>query len=212
MPQGERAALPDYAFTTDWFSAHAPVWRQILAQLRPVRLLEIGAYEGRATCFMIETCAADRALELHCIDTWEGGVDNDPSAMGDVERRFDHNIGLALAAAAHPVQFHKHKAPSQQALVRLLADGRAGGFDLVYVDGSHQAADVLSDAVLSFALLRVGGLLIFDDYLWSMEPPGRQDLHNMPKLAIDAFTTIYQRKLAVLRAPINQLYVEKLAP
>jgi hypothetical protein len=34
----------------------------------------------------------------------------------------------------------------------------------------------------------------------------------MPKIAIDAFTNIYQRKLIVLRAPLNQLYLEKLQP
>jgi len=204
--------LPDYEFTSDWFSNNAPIWQQLLTQLRPARLLEIGSYEGRATAFMIETCAVECAVELHCVDTWQGGVEHDPAAMGDVERRFDRNIELAVAAQSHPVRLYKHKTKSQLALIHLLAEGRAGSFDLVYVDGSHQAPDVLSDAVLSFSLLRVGGLLIFDDYLWSMEPPGQQDLINMPKLAIDAFTNIYRRKLGVLPAPLSQFYVEKLAP
>ena len=29
--------------------------------------------------------------------------------------------------------------------------------------------------------------MIFDDYLWSMEPAGKQDPLNMPKPAIDSF-------------------------
>jgi hypothetical protein len=144
--------VPDYEFTADWFSPHAPVWTQLLARLRPVRLLEIGSYEGRAASFMIETCAVDRALELHCVDSWRGGVDNHGTAMNDVERRFDHNIELAMRAVSHPVQFRKHKSSSQQALVHLLAEGRAGSFDVIYIDASHQAPDLLSDAVLSFPL------------------------------------------------------------
>ena len=41
-----------------------------------------------------------------------------------------------------------------------------GAIDFIYVDGSHQAHDVLCDAILSFKLLRVGGIVCFDDYLW----------------------------------------------
>ena len=79
-----------------------------------------------------------------------------------------------------------------------------------HVDGSHQAADVLLDAVLSFQLLRLGGLLIFDDYLWSMEPVGTQDPLNMPKPAIDAFFNIYQRKMRIVAdAPLRQIYANK---
>jgi predicted O-methyltransferase YrrM len=40
-------------------------------------------------------------------------------------------------------------------------------FDIIYIDGSHDAADVLEDAILSWRLLKDGGVLIFDDYLLS---------------------------------------------
>lgn len=200
-----------YEFTTDWFSRFEGVWRQILKKYPPSRMLEIGSYEGRSARFLIETLAAERPIELHCVDTWAGGVEHDAAAMGEVERRFDANLAIAVAAAAHPVDFHKHKALSQDALISLLAGGRAGAFDLVYVDGSHQAPDVLADAVLAFRLLKVGGVLIFDDYLWSHEGSGKQQAHNMPKPAIDAFVNIYQRKLQVLGAPLYQLYTRKIA-
>jgi predicted O-methyltransferase YrrM len=202
----------DLEFTTDWFSRFAGVWGQLLRLHPPSRILEIGSYEGRASCFLIETCAAERPIELHCVDSWSGGVEHDDTTMPAVEGRFDRNIAQARARAAHPVVFHKHKSLSAPALVKLLAAGEAERFDLIYVDGSHQAPDVLADAVLAFMLLKVGGLLIFDDYLWSMEPQGSQDLHNMPKPAIDAFVNLYQRKLAVIGAPLYQLYTRKTAP
>ena len=69
---------------------------------------------------------------------------------------------------------------------------------------------MLTDAVLAFQLLRVGGIIIFDDYLWRLEPDGRQDPLNMPKPAIDLFINIFQRKLRVISGlPIWQLYIEK---
>lgn len=40
-------------------------------------------------------------------------------------------------------------------------------FDLVYVDGSHRFADVVSDAFAGFDALKPGGIMIFDDYLMS---------------------------------------------
>jgi predicted O-methyltransferase YrrM len=36
-------------------------------------------------------------------------------------------------------------------------------FDLIYVDGSHHTDDVIVDAIKSFELLKIGGIIIFDD-------------------------------------------------
>jgi len=199
-----------YQFTTDWFSRFASIWRSLLSRYPPSRILEIGSYEGRCACFLIEECAQERPITLHCVDTWTGGVEHDPAAMAAVEERFDANLEIARGSARHPVDFHKHKAASRTALARLLA-AEEEGFDLVYIDGSHQAPDVLTDAVLSFQLLKVGGLMIFDDYLWSHEGRGRQDFYNMPKPAVDAFINIFQRKMSVIGAPLYQLYAQKVA-
>lgn len=42
-----------------------------------------------------------------------------------------------------------------------------GMFDLIYIDGSHMRLDVLTDAVMAWQLLRVHGILVFDDYEWN---------------------------------------------
>jgi len=202
--------LAEYEFSTDWFTPRAQIWKRLLQQLNPTLLLEIGSWEGRTACFLIEECASEREIELHCVDTWQGSVEHDPTIMSDVEARFDRNIMKAREGAANTVQFHKHKNLSFAALSTLISEGRSGEFDLVYVDGSHQASDVLIDAVLGFKLLKVGGVIIFDDYLWFIEQQGQQDFYNMPKPAIDAFVNIFQRKIQVLEEPIYQLYVQKI--
>ena len=105
--------LPDtYMFTADWFSQFAPIWSKLLAHHAPARLHEIGSYEGRAACFMIEHVASERPMELHCIDTWEGGAEHSAGKMPDVEARFDTNIATARAAAPHPVDFHSPSSPA----------------------------------------------------------------------------------------------------
>jgi predicted O-methyltransferase YrrM len=200
-----------YTITQDWFSNHIPAWEGILARLQPRRVIEIGSYEGLSTTYIIERCAAFGPLQIHCVDTWEGAVDLPPEAMAGVEARFDRNVTLAISRAAAPVSLHKIKRRSSLALSEYTARGEPP-FDLIYIDGSHTAADVLVDAVLAFQLLRVGGVMIFDDYLWSMESALSADPLNMPKPAVDAFVGTFMRKVRVLPGlPNSQCYVEKIA-
>lgn len=199
-----------YEFTNSWFEPHKAVWKHLLDQYKPRRILEIGSYEGACTCFVLENlCAQNVTPEVFCVDTWAGGMEHAGTNMSAVELRFDTNTALASSGRATVT---KLKHFSKEALTRLLAQGGAGTFDLIYIDGSHQAPDVLADSVLAFELAKVGGLLIWDDYLWSHEPLGQQDPLNMPKPAIDAFINTYQRKLAVITGlPLYQLYAVKVA-
>jgi len=52
----------------------------------------------------------------------------------------------------------------------------------------------MEDAILSFALLKRGGLMIFDDYEWTCSKKYIDD----PKPAIDAFMILYADKIKVL--------------
>jgi SAM-dependent methyltransferase len=189
---------PRYTFTNDWFqqSATIPIWDRIIESVKPQHILEVGCYEGRATTFLIERCASFGNLFMTCVDTWGGAVDLPEDRMKGVEARFDQNIKAALGWSQWPVTFQKIKATSSQALPELIAGGRA--FDFIYIDGSHTAPDVLTDAVDAFRLLRVGGAMIFDDYVWCMEPHGKEDALNMPKPAIDAFVNMFARSLQLV--------------
>ncbi|MFD3266042.1 class I SAM-dependent methyltransferase [Phenylobacterium ferrooxidans] len=209
-----------YEFSKDWFSGNLPTWRQIVDKNKPRKILEIGSFEGRSTVWMMEYCsiAVGGDIEIWCADTWGGGIEHQKGGrietdMSDVERRFDRNIEIARGVAPHKVDIHKLKTFSNLAMAKLIADGKTEYFDLVYIDGSHQAPDVLMDAVMAFQVLKVGGIMIFDDYLWSMDAPGTQDVLKMPKPAIDAFMNIFQRKMNIfMGAPIGQLYTRKINP
>jgi predicted O-methyltransferase YrrM len=204
--------VPKFEFTNSWFDDTArPVWTQLIPQIAPVRILEIGSYEGASACFLITQLAEKQRIELHCIDSWIGGTEHHPRDMPEVEARFKRNIESAAAAFPERVDLHVHKGPSDLRLAMLLAEGKAGYFDFAYVDGSHQAPDVLCDAVMAFRLLRVGGMMAFHDYLWAEEMPYGRDPLRCPKPAIDAFTNLYARKLRVMAAPLMQIYVQKVA-
>ncbi|QQC63091.1 class I SAM-dependent methyltransferase [Paraburkholderia ginsengisoli] len=209
--------MTSYQFTNTWFDTLAKgVWDRLITHYAPARILEIGSYEGASARYLIDALAPRQPIELHCIDTWEGGVEHQPGGdapadMSAVEARFHHNVRLAAGKYPDRVRVTVHKGYSDECLARLLADGKKGYFDFVYVDGSHQAADVLADAVLGFRLLKVGGIIAFDDYLWSEQLPSGKDPLRCPKPAIDAFVNLNFRKLEVLSAPLYQLYVRKLS-
>jgi predicted O-methyltransferase YrrM len=118
---------------------------------------------------------------------------------------------MALNNAAHPVSLNVHKGLSVDCLAQLLIEGKRNYFDFIYIDGSHQAPDVLCDAVLSFKLLKVSGVIAFDDYLWHEKLPSGKDLLRCPKPAIDAFVNINFKNVHVIQAPLYQLYIRKIS-
>lgn len=202
-------------FTNQWFAQAAkPVWSQLIPKLKPRRILEIGSFEGASACFLIDVLASMQPIELHCVDTWSGGIEHHPGGMAAadmslVEARFANNVGAAIARASFAVDLKIHKGLSGRVLPELIVGNQANSFDFIYIDGSHQAPDVLSDAVMAFQLLRVRGIMVFDDYLWHESLPGGVDPLRCPKPAIDAFTNIYARKIRIVPAPLRQLFVEK---
>ena len=132
-----------YDFTNSWFEEFAKgVWDSLIPQLNPTRILEIGSYEGASACYLIEKLAASKEIEIHCVDTWEGGLEHNKLGMSDVEKRFHHNTKIAIGKIENNVELNLHKEFSDVALSKLISEGKQGYFDFIYVDGSHQAPDV----------------------------------------------------------------------
>jgi cephalosporin hydroxylase len=238
ITMGTRATIPAPSTNTandnglvfseeDWFSRHEVLWEPIIALLKPKRILEIGSYEGRSTCFMIKECAKHNPVEIHCIDTWQGGEEHAGQDFRVIEERFNNNIQSTINKIYdNKVTIYKYKGLSLVGLCELILTTKTPDqfFDLIYIDGSHQAADVLSDAVLSFRLLKLGGVLIFDDYRvrWTSEIDRELCLYNYPRIAIDAFWDVHKNKLQEIKFDddatnntidpdiIYQLYLRKI--
>lgn len=178
------------SFTSDWTSGHFPHWIRLLSDYRDRKLnvLEIGSWEGRSALFFLNYL---KQCELVCVDTFKGSDEHqrgitDTGDVSGIEARFDANT----AQFRHRLQ--KIKAESRIALADLGLSQRR--FDIVYVDGSHLALDVYTDAVLAWPLIVSGGLMIFDDYEWDMM---REPTHH-PKIGIDAFLDVCQGEYRVL--------------
>ena len=64
-------------------------------------------------------------------------------------------------------------------------------YDFIYIDGDHSEAAVWVDAILSFNILKINGIIIFDDYEWNTDD-------KSPKKAIDRFIQEYNSKIKIL--------------
>ena len=204
--------MSGYEFTQDWFEKFAkPNWDQLIPQITPQKILEIGSFEGASACYLIQSNAWADPLKLFCADTWEGGIEHERQQLDltQLEKRFDSNLKVAIESSERTVHLNKLKGRSENTLCNLIREGHRGTFDLIYVDGSHQAPDALTDAVLGFQLCKTGGLIIFDDYLWTEKTTYGADPIRSPKLAIDSFTNIFCRQINIYRAPLYQLYLLK---
>jgi predicted O-methyltransferase YrrM len=185
----------DRQLTVDWFTHHIPTWNKWLVGYvgRPrIRALEVGSLEGRSAIWLLTNVLTGEESRLTCCDPWQEKNRWLEDSMETIERRFDHNL--------HPFvdRVTKLKAHSLDGLIGLAGAGER--FDIIYIDGDHYGPQVLTDAVLAFSLLCVGGVLIFDDYLWKAD-----NVEVFPKEAIDAFCHVFRQELKVDYSPTNQV-------
>jgi predicted O-methyltransferase YrrM len=198
--------MTDYKFTADWTEPHRATWESIFNRWQPRKILEIGSFEGRTACFFIEQISKYASAEIYCIDTWAGGEEHFDVDMPSVEQNFAHNIQIAMKNALIPASVIPCKGLSTDQLPRLLVEMGQESFDLIYVDGSHQAPDVLFDCLMSYHLCKKGGIIVCDDYVWRIG-----DILHEPKIAIDACVNIFRDKVALINASFPQLYLYKNA-
>jgi predicted O-methyltransferase YrrM len=161
-------------FTVDWFVNNISVWEEKVIPFIPPTgsILEIGSYEGKSTSWI-----ADRLpqVTIRCVDTFEGGMEHQD--VSGLFKRFKENT------AKYGKRIKVNIGPSDREVRKFSRNS----FDLVYVDASHQAIDVLTDAVQSWYCLKTGGLMVFDDYKWDVFT--QPELN--PRLAIDCFLTSF---------------------
>lgn len=196
----------NYMFTAAWFERHAEQWKNNLKRMigaPGLRFLEVGSFEGFSTCWLLENILTHETSKITCIDSFDfggQGIFENIEGFGSIpiESRFDQNI--KISGSQHKVE--KIADLSQNALRSL----PLSHYDFIYVDGAHMALNVLEDAVLSWRLLRVDGLMTFDDYEWI----GSSNPLMSPRIAIDAFLRIYAGHFKLVHKGY-QVTIEKLS-
>jgi predicted O-methyltransferase YrrM len=163
---------------------------------KPVNFLQIGAFTGDASIWMLDNILTNPESSLTDVDTWLGSAEvaHDSMNFSDVEVVYDSRV------SKYPNIF-KYKSTSD--------DYKVPGvyFDFIYIDGDHEAYPVFCDATHFWPNLAVGGLMAFDDYLWGEY---EKEPYETPKRGIDNFLGIpqYKSKLEVVCSG-SQVWIRK---
>ena len=185
--------MSEYQFTQDWFSHNIPVWEQLVTLLPSTPgqriFLEIGSFEGRSAVWLMEN-AMQKGDFIFCIDTWEGSEEHEQLDMLPTFDTFKENTRIAAKRTGVKRGYAKNQ--SRLELGTMQNDGNL--WDFIYIDGSHTAKDVLTDACMAWPLLKQGGLMVFDDYLWGES----RDILHRPKLAVDFFVNTFAEGLDIV--------------
>ena len=173
-------------FSADTLSGRTAIWEQVLGHFKGLpnlHFLEIGSLEGQSACWLLQNILTHETCTITCVDLFTesfGPVTGFLSTQINPALHFNRNIHTL--GAEHKVIAIKGR--SQQMLRGLPLDA----YDFVYADGSHHPADILTDAVLAWDCLKIGGIMCFDDYLFHLVYPQ----HGNPQIAIDAFLRVFE--------------------
>jgi len=165
-----------------------------------VEILEIGTFEGRTTTWILERIPNANVV---CIE---------PEPFTN----FHNNLDCWIESG----RLKWIKEYSFEALIQQYLNGYK--YDLIYIDGCHCAKCVLQDAILSWKVLKIGGILLFDDYQMEIRDPWFYISHKEfetnkkdgcmwihPKQAIDSFLSIYKGQYRIF-VDNYQIGVEKI--
>jgi cephalosporin hydroxylase len=160
--------------------------------------LHLGHLSGRENVIGIEVGVLFGDCAVYCANK----IANGPGSLHVSIDINEHELLLNNISPYKNIKFIKGE--SYDVLRKHFSDKNFA--DYVYIDGSHLAIDVMADAVLSWGLLKDGGILIFDDYGWGVHT---NDEKQKPRLAIDAFLAAYTGHYQLLRKEW-QVFLKKL--
>lgn len=156
---------------------------------QPIQCLQIGAYTGDATQWLLENILTHPEATLTDVDPWTGS--DEPvhhqlnwKSVEDfyLERNKEHiNSGKLKVFKGTSDDFFQSEEGKQ-------------GFHFIYVDGNHEAAQVLKDGLNAIYRTGVGSIVAFDDYRWT----SGKGLWADPKPAIEAIWLCHSNKFELI--------------
>jgi predicted O-methyltransferase YrrM len=168
-------------FSQNWFETLAlnnfETYIKPLFNNKVINYLEIGCFEGNCTLYMCKN-VLNELSKITVIDPFENSKTHQ-----NAYNTFTTNLDKYLN------RINIIKGFSQKELQNL----NQNTYDFIYIDGDHTSYAALVDGILSWPLLKSGGIMAFDDYMWL---GGSSDLENSnnPYTGINFFLNMYENQ------------------
>lgn len=141
--------------------------------------LEVGCYEGRATIWFVENICTAVGSDITVVDWFKGNdADVEKALNRDQKALFCENLKPHWPKLARVLALK-----SEVALPLLISQGHM--YDWIYIDGSHDACDVLADSCMAWLLLKPGGVMIWDDFQNDRFPGVRKAVNGFLSFHVD---------------------------
>lgn len=181
-----------YRTATNWF----PIIPKKDFETKKIKYLEIGAYYGANVISVGKTYGSHPESELYCIDPW---IDyNDYPEYKNIQENTYETFLRNIQNSGEKDKIKIKRGFSDEEIVKF----EDNFFDIIYIDGNHEPEYILEDAVLSFRKLKVGGIMIFDDYGWGGPDHTIKGIHG--------FLSGYHKNIDILNINYNtQTFIRK---
>ena len=171
-------------FSQKWFLNNFEIFTFFLPKDKSLKFdyLEVGCYEGLSSFYVLSEY---KSVNAYFLDIWDMPNPNSKTLSPNfdlIEKAFDQNLS--------GFDFKKMKNDSVISMRKLLKENVH--FDFIYIDGSHNGEDILSDAIEAFKILKVNGLMFFDDFL---QHDDNRILQSY--VGIDKFLSLYSDYLKI---------------
>ena len=182
--------------TTDYFSINAYYWDLIINKnFKEFSYLEIGSWEGNSALYILENFVTKRVV---CIDIWDLYED----------KYKEEHLKRFLNFKSNLDQFNKRFSFFKSTSDKYF-DNNDEKFDLIYIDGWHEAPQVYKDICNSWNFLNINGIIICDDYFYG-DIKSNQD-KNLPAYAINKFILQNKTKIKIICVNNNQIFLKKIS-
>jgi hypothetical protein len=180
-------------YSGGFFSGNIGHWSRLFRKykIQPRDILEIGSFRGDSARFLLDQFPN---AQITCVDTWAEYDELKHVSFSEVEAQFNS----LLATYSHRI--NKFKGRSN------LFQFQRDKYDLIYIDGSHLADDVLLDLINSWSALKERGIIICDDYIWQFY----ERVRDNPCAAINCFLKLKKGEFRLL-AVYRQIWIQKTA-
>ena len=154
--------------------------------------LEIGSWEGNSALYILKNHSTENVV---CVDLWD--TDNNFKELN--KKNFDNFI---KNLKEFENKYSYFKTTSDDFFLK-----NDQFFDVIYIDGWHGTSQVNKDISNSWKFLKIGGIIICDDYFYG--DIYKNSYKDIPAPAINNFIKENKKNLKILCVNNNQIFFKK---
>lgn len=171
--------------------------------------LEIGCFEGLTSNYIVENILSSDG-KLICVDPLTDNYLNTDLNETDVKNNetiykyFNNQYERFIENTNKNTDRIELYQNISSDVFPILISKYDSSIDLIYIDGDHRASAVYIDAINSFKLSKIGGIIIFDDYSW-----GKSYNEEATSIGIDRFLAEFEGQYTIITKGY-QIVIQKI--